>query len=186
MAQGAAGEYLGTVGSGRSAVIIYLTDNAARGANYGIEGSVYARLSRSWSVGATLGLLRTQFDDYVVVGRDLSGRAQAHAPSHQISVSLEYQNPVGWFARLDAQRVAAFYFSDSHDQRSTPYSLVNLRAGYDADRWRVDAWIRNALNENYAMRGFFFGNEPPDYPDKLYVQLADPRSVGVSILWQVR
>jgi outer membrane receptor protein involved in Fe transport len=165
---------------------IYLTDNAARGANYGIEGSVYARLSRSWSVGATLGLLRTQFDDYVVVGRDLSGRAQAHAPSHQISVSLEYQNPVGWFARLDAQRVAAFYFSDSHDQRSTPYSLVNLRAGYDADRWRVDAWIRNALNENYAMRGFFFGNEPPDYPDKLYVQLADPRSVGMSILWQVR
>ena len=165
---------------------IYLTDNAARGANYGLEGSVYARLSQSWSVGATLGLLRTQFDDYVVADRDLSGRAQAHAPSHQISVSLEYQNPVGWFARLDAQRVAAFYFSDSHDQRSTPYSLVNLRAGYDVDRWRVDAWIRNALNENYAMRGFFFGNEPPDYPDKLYVQLADPRSVGVSILWQVR
>jgi hypothetical protein len=101
-------------------------------------------------------------------------------------LSLDYRHPTGWFARVDAQRAAAFYFSDSHDQRSTPYSLVNLRAGYDADRWRVDAWMRNALDENYAMRGFFFGNEPPDYPNKLYVQQADPRSIGVSATWQVR
>lgn len=165
---------------------IYLTDNAARGVNYGFEGSMSARLSEAWSIGATLGLLRTEFRDYVVAGRDLSGRGQAHAPSHQVSVSLDYRKPSGWFARLDAQRVAAFYFSDSHDQRSTPYSLVSVRAGFDAGRWRLDAWVRNALNERYAMRGFFFGNEPPDYPDKLYVQLADPRAIGVSAVWQVR
>lgn len=165
---------------------IYLTDNAARSTNYGLEGSVYAKVSRSWSIGATLGLLRTRFEDYVVADRDLSGRGQAHAPNYQFSLSLDYRHPTGWFARVDAQRAAAFYFSDSHDQRSTPYSLVNLRAGYDADRWRVDAWMRNALDENYAMRGFFFGNEPPDYPNKLYVQQADPRSIGVSATWQVR
>lgn len=165
---------------------IYLTDNAARGANYGLEGSLLARLSESWSIGATLGLLRTRFEEYVVADRDLSGRGQAHAPSYQISMSVEYRNPAGWFARLDAQRVAAFYFSDSHNQRSKPYSLVNLRAGYEVGAWRIDGWMRNALDQNYAMRGFFFGNEPPDYPDKLYVQLADPRSVGVSIVWQVR
>jgi len=165
---------------------IYLTDNAARGTNYGLEGSVLAKVSKSWSIGATLGVLRTRFEDYVLADRDFSGRGQAHAPRYQVSMSLDYRNPKGWFARLDAQRVAAFYFSDSHDQRSKPYSLVNLRAGYDAGSWRLDAWMRNALDEDYAMRGFFFGNEPPDYPDKLYVQLADPRSVGMSVVWQVR
>lgn len=165
---------------------IYLTDNAAQGTNYGLEGSVLARVSKSWSIGATLGLLRTRFEDYVLADRDFSGRGQAHAPSYQVSISLDYRHPMGWFARLDAQRVAVFYFSDSHDQRSTPYSLLNLRAGYDAGSWRIDAWMRNALDEDYAMRGFFFGNEPPDYPDKLYVQLADPRSVGMSVVWQVR
>jgi outer membrane receptor protein involved in Fe transport len=165
---------------------IYLTDNAARSTNYGLEGSVFAKVSQSWSIGATLGLLRTQFEEYVVADRDLSGRGQAHAPNYQISLSLDYRHPTGWFARVDAQRVAAFYFSDSHDQRSTPYSLVNLRAGYDMGRWRIDGWMRNALDENYAMRGFFFGNEPPDYPNKLYVQQADPRSIGVSATWQVR
>ena len=165
---------------------IYLTDNAARGANYGLEGSISARLAGPWRMAATLGLLRTRFDDYVVGGKDLSGRGQAHAPRYQASLSLEYQTPNGWFARADAQRVATFYFSDSHDQRSRPYTLLNLRAGYDAGGWRLDAWVRNALDQDYAMRGFFFGNEPPNFPDKLYVQLADPRSFGLTASWQVR
>jgi hypothetical protein len=46
--------------------------------------------------------------------------------------------------------------------------------------------MRNALDERYAMRGFFFGNEPPDFPDKLYVQLAEPRSMGLSMTWNLR
>ncbi|MBM4213883.1 MAG: hypothetical protein FJ179_09230 [Gammaproteobacteria bacterium] len=165
---------------------IYLTDNAARGVNEGVEGSVSAALGERWRVGTTLGLLRTRFVDYVVAGRDLSGRGQAHAPRYQTSISLEYQHPRGWFARTDAQHAAAFFFSDSHAQRSRPYALVNLRAGYVAERWRVETWVRNALDENYALRGFFFGNEPPDFPDRLYVQLADPRTLGLTVNWQVR
>lgn len=165
---------------------IYLTDNAARGLNYGLEASVFQSVSPRWSIGATLGLLRTRFEDYVVAGRDLSGRGQAHAPQHQASLSLEYRHPDGGFARLDAQHVAAFYFSDSHDQRSQSYALVNLRAGFERDRFRIEAWVRNVLDEDYAMRGFFFGNEPPDYPDKLYVQLADPRSIGLTVSYAVR
>ncbi len=165
---------------------IYLTDNAARGVNEGLEASLSARISMRVTVGATLGVLRTRFAEYVVAERDLSGRGQAHAPRQQSSLSIEYREPVGWFARADLQRVAAFYFSDSHDQRSQPYSLLNLRAGFDAGRWRIDGWVRNALDEDYAMRGFFFGNEPPDFADKLYVQLADPRAAGISAVWNLR
>lgn len=165
---------------------IYLTDNAARGVNEGVEASLSARLSSRLVLGATLGLLRTRFVEYVVAGRDLSGRGQAHAPRQQGSLSIDYREPTGWFARADLQQVAAFYFSDSHDQRSEPYTLLNLRAGFDAGRWRIDAWVRNALDEDYAMRGFFFGNEPPDFADKLYVQLADPRAAGLSVVWNLR
>jgi outer membrane receptor protein involved in Fe transport len=48
---------------------IYLTDNAARGANYGLEAAVSARLAGPRSVAATLGLLSTRFDDYQVGGK---------------------------------------------------------------------------------------------------------------------
>jgi hypothetical protein len=30
------------------------------------------------------------------------------------------------------------------------------------------------------VRGFFFGNEPPDFPNTLYTRLGDPRQVGVT------
>ena len=31
-----------------------------------------------------------------------------------------------------------------------------------------------------VFRGFFFGNEPPDFPASLYVRRGDPRQIGVT------
>lgn len=165
---------------------VYLTDNAARGENAGLEASVSRRLSTHWQLSASAGVLRTRFLDYVTVDRNLADREQAHAPARQAAFSAEYRHEQGWFARADLQHVAAFYFSDSHDERSQSYNLLNLRAGYEGSSWRVDVWVRNALNDDYAQRGFFFGNEPPDYPNKLYVQLADPRRAGLNVTWTIR
>ncbi len=61
-----------------------------------------------------------------------------------------------------------------------PYSLVNLRFGYEAASWSVHAWLRNAFDQRYPVRGFYFGDEPPDFPEKLYVRLGDPRQAGVT------
>lgn len=165
---------------------IYLTDNAARGENFGLEGSLEHRLGERWQVGASVGVLRTRFLDYRTVDQDLTGRAQAHAPTHQASLSLDYSHPQGWFFRADTQHVADFFFSDSHDQRSNDYTLLNVRAGFGGSRWQASLWLRNALDQRYAQRGFFFGNEPPDFPDRLYVQLADPRQFGVTFTVQLR
>ena len=162
---------------------IYLTDNAARGVNWGVEAAATLRPGRYWTVSGTLGILETRFVDYVVGNRSLNGRAQAHAPQHQLSLSMEYRRPQGWFARTDLQRVDGFFFSDSHDQRSEPHTLLNARVGYATARWSVDLWVRNVLDEHYAQRGFFFGNEPPDFPDRLYVQQADPRTAGLTVNW---
>jgi outer membrane receptor protein involved in Fe transport len=74
-----------------------------------------------------------------------------------------------------------FYFDVSHDQMSTAYQLANARLGIDRDRWSAQLWVRNLFDENYAVRGFFFGNEPPDFVPTLYTRLGDPRQVGISI-----
>ena len=39
---------------------------------------------------------------------------------------------------------------------------------------------RNVFDEDYAVRGFFFGNEPPLFEDKRYVQLGEPQQFGVT------
>lgn len=164
---------------------VFFTANAASGENYGLESTFAWALTPRWNLGATLGLLESAYLGYdtgdPVRDQALEGRAQAHAPKYQYSVSAEYRHPRGWFGRADLQGVDAFYFDTSHDERSEPYTLVNLRLGYAAGRWTVSAWARNLFDESYAMRGFYFQNEPPDFPFRRYVQLADGRQLGVTL-----
>jgi outer membrane receptor protein involved in Fe transport len=165
---------------------IFLTDNAASGRNYGLEAQASWRPLPELTLQASLGLLETEYLDYHYGDRDLDGRAQAHAPPWQYSLAAEWQAASGWMLRADVAGTAAFYFDASHDQRSNPYTLVNLKAGYAGERWSAYAWGRNVFDENYAVRGFYFGLEPPDYPDRLYVQRGDPAQFGVSVEWRVR
>ena len=74
----------------------------------------------------------------------------------------------------------AFYFGSSDDERSHAYQLVNLNLGYEHGRWRTALYARNALNEHYAVRGFFFADEPGQGA-KRYIQNADPRQVGLRV-----
>ena len=165
---------------------IYLTDNAARGANYGVEAALAWRPVASVTVQATAALLRSPFTDYRVGSRDLSGRDQAHAPRGQYSLGLDWRDPRGPFLRLDLQYADAFFFSDSHDQRASACTQAALRAGHETGRWSTSVWLRNAFDDDCAQRGFFFGNEPPDFPDTLYVQKIDPRQAGLTVSWTIR
>jgi iron complex outermembrane receptor protein len=162
---------------------VFYTDNAARGRNAGLEATLSWQAAPTLEIGATLGLLRSEYLGYRFGDRNLDGREQAHAPNWQYSLSAQWSHPVGWMARADLNGSDAFYFDASNDQRSKPYALLNLKAGYAGGRWSVYAWARNVFDERYAVRGFYFGLEPPDYPDKLYVQLGDPRQVGVTLQW---
>ncbi len=157
---------------------VFFTDNAARGYNYGAELDLNWRFARNWSLFASLGLLETKYREFTGGPAD---RAQAHAPNYQFGAGLSFRDPEGWFARLELTGRDAFYFSDSHDQRSRPYELVNARLGWESERWQIALWGRNLLGRSYAVRGFFFGNEPPDFADTLYIRRGDPRQVGATL-----
>jgi outer membrane receptor for ferric coprogen and ferric-rhodotorulic acid len=162
---------------------VQLTDNAARGENFGAELQAGWRPVDALRLSATLGLLQARFLEYQVDGEDLAGKAQAHAPHYQYGVQAEWRFQRGWFARGELNGVDDFAFSASagNDQRSVAYRLVNLTAGYRADRWSVSAWSRNVFDATYYPRGFFFGNEPPDFADKRYLLNGDPRRFGLSV-----
>jgi outer membrane receptor protein involved in Fe transport len=163
---------------------VFYTDNAAKGRNYGLEASGAWRPWSSLQLGATLGLLHSEYIGYTYGDRSLDGREQSHAPEYQYSLFAQWGGDEGWMARADLNGVDAFYFDASHDQRSQPYTLLNVKLGYARDRWSAYAWARNVTNEDYAVRGFYFQLEPPDFPTKLYVQRGDSRLVGVTLQWR--
>ena len=126
-------------------------------------------------------MLDAEFKEFVTPTGDLSGRDQAHAPNYSLAAGATYRHGNGLFARIDAIARDAFYFDVSHQQRSSAYRLVNVRLGYEAVDWSLEFWVRNLFDENYAVRGFYFGNEPPDFPNELYTRQGDPRQAGITV-----
>jgi len=159
---------------------IFLTDNASAAEAWGLESSASLRATDRLEIGAMLSLMESRYLGYRFGERDLDGREWAHAPEWKAALSATWRHPAGWMTRLDLSGEAGFYFDTSHDQRSDSRFLANLRAGYEAERWSVHAWVRNLFDERYPVRGFYFGNEPPDFPTTLYLRWGDPRQIGVT------
>jgi outer membrane receptor protein involved in Fe transport len=160
------------------ASFIFFTDNAANGKTVGLEANLLWQATDMLELFANVGLLHAKFDEFVTPQLDASGRDQAHAPNYTYAVGGAYRHTSGWFARIDISGKDKFYFDVSHDQVSEPYSVTNARLGYDTENWIAQVWLRNAFDERYAVRGFYFGNEPPDFSPALYIRQGDPRQFG--------
>lgn len=159
---------------------VFFTDNAAEGDTLGFEADLRWRPGDALELYATIGLLDASFEEFITPQVDLSDRDQAHAPAYSLAVGGRYSHASGFFARVDLTSRDEFFFDVSHDEKSSAYELVNARIGFETGDWSVQLWARNLLDEDYAVRGFFFGNEPPDFPPTLYTRFGDPRQVGIS------
>jgi outer membrane receptor for monomeric catechols len=165
---------------------VFVTDNLANGYNTGIETSLSLALGSSLDVGGSFGLLRTKASGGVTEDGDLvDAREQAHAPEYTASVFADWHHPSGFAARVDVSARDNFYFdvATDHDMQSSSYVLANFKMGYERERWSAFLWLRNAFDEEYAIRGFYFYNEPPFGEKNLYTQLGDPRQIGVTVRW---
>ncbi len=173
------------------ASFVFFTSNAGRGFNRGLEASARWRVAERWLLSGGLGLLKTKVEQFGNNGA-IEGREQPHAPAYSYHLGISYEHPRGWFGRLDMiGRAAAFidYFEPGFtpndplfciNQRLPGYRLVNARVGYGRPRWSAAVWVRNLFDEEFATRGFCFGNEPPAFPEALYLKQGDPRQVGIT------
>ena len=159
---------------------LYLTRNAAEGNNFGAELSIKKDFSDSFNMFFDLGLLKTKIKNYAS-RPDLEGREQAHAPSYSFSTGISWKISQQLEFILDLTGKSDFYYSDSHDNKSDSYVLTNMNLAYTAKRTKYNLWIRNLFDEYYSLRGFYFGNEPPNFEDSLYERHGDPRNLGLSI-----
>ncbi|AEY01911.1 TonB-dependent receptor [Oceanimonas sp. GK1] len=154
------------------------TANAERAYSYGLEAQAQWQASAALEIYGSLGLLDTRLEE---AGAYFDGRDAAHAPEYQFALGASLDLGSGWFTGLDVEGKDTFYFSDSHDARSDAYALLHARFGYQRDHWSITLWGRNLTDEDYAVRGFQFGNDPrKGYVTEDYIQLGAPRLFGVT------
>jgi iron complex outermembrane recepter protein len=165
----------------------YYTGNAASGRNYGLESDVDWRAAEHVTLGADLGLLQTYFEDFVQQGALGStlvsvSRELANAPHWQAAVNATYRDPRGAFARIDVTGMGGYYFDlPPNATTSRPYGLLNAKIGWETAHWSVYLTGRNLLDKRYPVRGFYFGDVPPNFPNELYIQQGDPRTWLASV-----
>ncbi|HEY0962822.1 MAG TPA: TonB-dependent receptor [Pseudomonadales bacterium] len=166
-----------------SSEFIEFIGNAAAGSNRGLELSARFVASDAVQLYGTLGLLDSQYDDFVnTSGENLDGREQAHAPSYQYTIGTSFALGTAWNVDVNVQGRDAFYFSDSHDLRSDSYALLNASLVWTHAQWQATLWARNLTDEDYFVRGYYFGNDPRDgYEDHGYTQLGEPRRFGLTL-----
>jgi hypothetical protein len=161
---------------------IFFTGNAKSGFNYGAESTVHWAATSKLVLGGSLGLLQTRYRGFVQNDVTLPDRALPHAAPWQAALNATWRDPRGPYARLDVTGMGPFFYDlPPNDTRSSAYGLVNGKLGWETARWEAYLWGRNLLDKDYTVRGFYFGNEPPDFPYKLYAQLGEPRNWGVHL-----
>ena len=161
----------------------FLTQNAASGENYGLELSLQSYPTDSLRVFASLGLLQTEVNNFDSNSQQ-NGRGQAHAPERSFAVGIRWFPNDSIYFGFDVNGKSDFYYSDSHDNQSSSYTLANLVIGYQQDQWNYEFWVRNLFDEYYSLRGFYFGNVPPSFPSTLFERQGDPRHLGVLIRYE--
>lgn len=165
---------------------VYYTDNAAEGYNRGVELSVQQHVTDHLDGYLVLSLLDSSYKNFESAGgiNTIDGRDQPFAPRYSYTTGLQYQHRNGFFAQTEVEGRDGFYFAPAHDGRSRAYHLLNLQAGWRGDEWSVTLWGRNVLNKRYAVQGYFFGLEPPEYEETLYLTYGDPAQFGVTLDWR--
>lgn len=87
-------------------------------------------------------------------GNDFAGNVLPGIPEHQLYGEISYSRPSGFYTSLDVLRVGSLYLNNANTDRSSSYTVANLRAGFETrtGRWALSPFIgvNNVFDEAYA------------------------------------
>lgn len=160
----------------------YYTANGDGASVRGLESALTRRLGDTWALYGSLAWMASDREAFTLPnGATAAARELAATPTYGYTLGLRRRVPRGWFGHLELVGRDGYFESEGTDERRDAYHVVNTSLGWTAGDWSVSLWARNLLDERYAARVFFFGNDPTDgYAPKRYETPAEPRTVGLS------
>ena len=149
---------------------VELTLNAAKASNKGFEVEMLARVSPELRLSGAFGYLDSEFDSFpeaVLAGGnavDLSGFRLPKTPRYTFSTAIDYERELtpGWdiYSRTELSYRSSAP-GDLEGVAAAPlglprfpyvpggYTVVNLRAGLQGDRYELGVYVENLFKEDY-------------------------------------
>lgn len=156
-----------------------LTVNAGKSTLRGAEAQAGYWLRPEIGLHGSVGLLRTQFDDFRDGERDFTGNEFPHAPPWSLFAGLSVRFADSWrgSAELGAQGES---FSDSGNDprfRVGSRALLNARFGYRLGTWGLFVFGRNLLDRAYLYEAW-----APTAPlPGAFGRAGAPRTLGIEL-----
>ncbi|MDA5635533.1 MULTISPECIES: TonB-dependent receptor domain-containing protein [Rhizobium/Agrobacterium group] len=148
--------------------------NAASSEAWGFEFEPSFKVTDNLETFASLGYVHTEFKDFndLVYG-NLSGLPFPEAPEWSLGLGARYTFDNGVYVGADAKYTSSYLArlgSLPHDYLDSRW-IVNLQAGYKTERWELNAFAQNLLDEEY-----FVYND-----NDVAATLGERRSVGLNL-----
>jgi len=133
-----------------------VTVNAGSSELYGLEAQLNYRVSEKLDFFGSVGLVETEFTDFVDGADSFTGNEFPYAPNFSGSLGINWRPAPRW--SLDASvNYQDEYFSDQDNDsqfKADERTLVNLRLSYDWDQFSLAAFARNLFDEDYLIQAF--------------------------------
>jgi len=167
--------------------LFFVNQNAANSKLSGAELSLGWRVLPTLRTQASLGLVRTEFIEYVSAGQDYSGNQFIFAPRHTFSVGGVWRPRAvlpGLMAALNLSHRGKAFTSPANapDERSESRTLLDGRIGYERGFFRGYLFGKNLtdndrVTETYQFRQGYAGAPTP----RGYAAYTPPRTLGVQV-----
>lgn len=136
----------------------------------GIEGDVTVQIADSLRLGATFSLIdaengrfQSRFTENATGNPDADGQVPIEYPEQSGSLYGHLELPAwggnSWYARADVLYTGKSFVDDSNQSYIDAYTQLNLRGGVTGGKWRAEAYLTNATDED----GWLGGRRSTDF-----------------------
>ena len=131
----------------------YFVATAPRAHSIGAEVEGRWQPSAEWTVAASAGWTHVRLDKFTapLSGQDESGMTAPNAPQYNGDIEITFRPGGGWFAAGQLTAVGKTYYDeqDSASFTQDAYTLIGMRAGFEAARWTLTLYGENLANKGY-------------------------------------
>ncbi|MEE8093630.1 MAG: TonB-dependent receptor [Gammaproteobacteria bacterium] len=157
------------------------------GSNWGAEIELNYQISSQVELFGSLGWLETEIEEITTFDLNLDDFItrydidQAKSPEWQFNLGTNLAFSDRLSARLELEGRDDSFYGYYHTESVDSYILMNASLRYRLGRTEIQLWGRNLTDEDYAVHGLYFGNDPrKGWVNESYYQYGEPRVVGIS------
>jgi outer membrane receptor protein involved in Fe transport len=161
--------------------------DSADGTNLGAEFDFKYQVSNQWRLSGSIGLLDTKVDALTTFDLDSDefvvreGLDQTKAPAWQVHLGSEWTID-DWLLSVGIDANDSHRYGYYHDALIGRSTIVDASIRRVLGTTEVTLWTRNLLDEDVAVHGLYFGNDPrKGWVPEQYLQFGEPRLIGISV-----